>query len=127
MVEGHLEVEGDTFKNHPITLMATPTSPTPATNGSTSSSSHSYARLKTAKGTSLMIGLSAPDHLGYDNQPFFDWLHALPANINTFYNKVLSVGGNVFKNCTMTQPPVKKALLSGLWNAASEVKWQTGS
>lgn len=87
----------------------------------------SHLGLKCAKATQSLIGLSSSWPIICDNHPFLEGLHLLSLNIETFHNKVLSTEGNIFKACTVTWIPFKRALVDELQDIASELKGQTAS
>lgn len=73
-----------------------------------------YTKLTSAKAAQLPTGFPAVDQLSCNNHLFFEGLHPLSDNIGTYYDRVLSIEGNIFNECTMTWPLVKKVILSGL-------------
>lgn len=79
-------------------------------------------KLNSAKATQTLMALPAPDRLSCDNHPIFEGLHPLPTNMKIFDNKVLSTEDNIFEARTTKRLSFKKALLNGLYNAASELE-----
>lgn len=66
--EGHLKVEGDIFKEHPSSWIATAASRNTISNASTtpqSSFSYRHYQTKSAKATRVLIGLLAPNQLSW--------------------------------------------------------------
>lgn len=83
------------------------TQPSPPSVIPTSTPSCHYTPYKSKR-----ISLSPTyNQLSCDNRPFFEDLHYLSSNMNTFYNKVLAFSCDVFKKCSDSWTSNKKYLL----------------
>lgn len=51
----------------------------------------------------------------------------MPDDVEPFYNRVLSVEGDIFKACTTLWPPLKKIILQELSSAASALEGQVAT
>lgn len=52
---------------------------------------------------------SNPNQLSYYNYPFFEGLHPLPSNLNSFFNEVLTIKVEVFIKCAVRGALIKHA------------------
>lgn len=80
-----------------------------------------------AKAAQTLMEFSAADRLSCDNYPSFERLNPLLDNMRNFSNIILSTKGGFYEVCNLTWPPLKRGLLSGLWNATSSLEEEAGS
>lgn len=74
----------------------------PSSQGASSSSPRHYAKLLSNRASRSPTRAFASGQLSCHSDPLFARLSPLPDDMEPFYDKVLSIEGNIFEPCTVS-------------------------